>query len=558
MQFEKWSQRMAKHGQHPEMSVDASSELERAHIDLPRARLCDDHEAFSLQARLTIYTSTLRMTDSSPPKALLLPEILKKIFELLEDGCNALNARVCKDWSDEALSVIWDDVDAKNLFSLLAPLGVDSPIGFTRELEEEDWDVFERYSPKVHILRFTGQYDISLFKDLGHGRRRLELLPNLCELRSPPPTPLLAGPSVQKLVLRDFNEQLVIAWLAIISRRMCHIKALSIERGINPPSDQLISTLMSTLRNMEASQALEVPMSHINDDTFHVFASLPNLRSLRASDMYTVRQKHITPQSLTFNWFPSHPFPSLVELRVEMDFPAATILLPQLDACRTLRYLGVFSWCDESPTNCSSFLEAIQKACPALQRLELARTTIRGTIQFATLDGLRGFQNLTTLTLHGFIPGPDHALELPPLLGALVGLESLTLCYPFDSPSLAHPPSSLATIASVLRNLRWLCIRIDTQSAMPAAKFPAPFLKLRKLQLGASEVSEPAEVAMYLSRLLPPSCDLGVPIRLVGEKKAKWDIVKTWVPILVQARVEARLKGRIESERALALASATE
>lgn len=65
---------------------------------------------------------------------------------------------------------------------------------------------------------------------------------------------------------------------------------------------------------------------------------------------------------------------------------------------------------------------------------------------------------------------------------------------------------------------------------------------------------------MYLSRLLPPSCDLGVPICLVGEREKRWDIVKTWVPILVQARVEARLEGQMELERALALAlaSATE
>ncbi|KAF9493464.1 hypothetical protein BDN71DRAFT_1096389 [Pleurotus eryngii] len=78
------------------------------------------------------------MADSPTPKTLLLPEILKKIFGLSGEGCNALNAHVCKDCSDEALSVIWHDVDAKKLFSLLSPLGTVLHIGFTRELEEED------------------------------------------------------------------------------------------------------------------------------------------------------------------------------------------------------------------------------------------------------------------------------------------------------------------------------------------------------------------------------------------------------------------------------------
>ncbi|KAJ8694639.1 hypothetical protein PTI98_007297 [Pleurotus ostreatus] len=498
------------------------------------------------------------MTDSPTPKTILLPEILKKIFGLLGDGCNALNARVCKDWSDEALNAIWHDVDAKNLFSLLAPLGTDPPIGFTRELEEEDWDRFERYSFKVHILRFSGQYHISLFKDLGHGRRRLNLLPNLQTLHGPPPTPLLAYPSVQNLLLEGCNEPQVIAWLSIISRRMCHLEGFGIEGGI-PPSDQLLSTLVSTLRKMLALKELKMPMSYINDNTFHAFASLPNLRSLHASDLYQIftasGSEHLSPRSLTSGAFPSHPFPSLVALGVELNFSTASIVIPRLNVSRTLRALRIRSWCNESSNACSSLFKVIQKACPGLEHLEIARTDIGGTIRFSTLDGIQCFQNLTSLILCNFIPGPNHTFALRPLLDALAGLESLTLCDAFPSPNFVHHPSSLATIASVLKNLKTLSIKINAGSAMPVSKFPVPFLKLQKLHLGASSISRPTEVAMYLSRLLPPGCKLEVPVFL---ERTKWSIVQTWVPLLVQARVEARLKARMETERALGPAFATE
>ena len=45
------------------------------------------------------------------------------IFSFLESSTNAVNARVCKRWSEIALDLLWRDVeDLQRLFGTLVPL----------------------------------------------------------------------------------------------------------------------------------------------------------------------------------------------------------------------------------------------------------------------------------------------------------------------------------------------------------------------------------------------------------------------------------------------------
>lgn len=56
-------------------------------------------------------------------RVLAMPELLSMIFQFLDQGSNAANARVNKQWSDLALDVLWKEVhDLHRLFGLLAPL----------------------------------------------------------------------------------------------------------------------------------------------------------------------------------------------------------------------------------------------------------------------------------------------------------------------------------------------------------------------------------------------------------------------------------------------------
>lgn len=53
-----------------------------------------------------------------------LPDLLQRIFGFLDLASNSANARVCQQWSDLALDMLWKNVDNPYvLFKILAPLG---------------------------------------------------------------------------------------------------------------------------------------------------------------------------------------------------------------------------------------------------------------------------------------------------------------------------------------------------------------------------------------------------------------------------------------------------
>jgi hypothetical protein len=55
-------------------------------------------------------------------RALLIPELLNNILSLMDRDESAVNARVCKQWSDIALDLIWREVvGLARLLELLKP-----------------------------------------------------------------------------------------------------------------------------------------------------------------------------------------------------------------------------------------------------------------------------------------------------------------------------------------------------------------------------------------------------------------------------------------------------
>lgn len=64
------------------------------------------------------------MTITLPSARVLgIPELLAHIFSLSTRQANAVHARVCKEWSDAALDVLWRKVtNVAHLMRLLSPL----------------------------------------------------------------------------------------------------------------------------------------------------------------------------------------------------------------------------------------------------------------------------------------------------------------------------------------------------------------------------------------------------------------------------------------------------
>lgn len=56
-------------------------------------------------------------------RVLRIPELLQTVFNILDLPSNTVNARVCKQWSDIALDILWREIDDLYfLFTILAPL----------------------------------------------------------------------------------------------------------------------------------------------------------------------------------------------------------------------------------------------------------------------------------------------------------------------------------------------------------------------------------------------------------------------------------------------------
>ncbi|KDQ55222.1 hypothetical protein JAAARDRAFT_344817 [Jaapia argillacea MUCL 33604] len=89
------------------------------------------------------------------------------VLELLENTVKhsddfpilAASARVCKDWSELALNVLWRHItNLYDLFSLLAPIrkeAQETRYEFVRELSPEDWVNFDRYASRVRALFYV-------------------------------------------------------------------------------------------------------------------------------------------------------------------------------------------------------------------------------------------------------------------------------------------------------------------------------------------------------------------------------------------------------------------
>ncbi|KAJ8694631.1 hypothetical protein PTI98_007289 [Pleurotus ostreatus] len=291
---------------------------------------------------------------SKTSQALSIPELLRRIFELSTDHSNRSNALVCKGWCEEALSVVWSDVYARQLFGLLAPMRLeDSEWCFSRDLEEGDWDRFERYSWRVRSLRFATfsvQYlDVcpplkfrqSVFNEIALGRRRVDFLPNLVAVYAPPSNtsvfPLFAHASVRILEIHlEFGGRNV----GLLSSRMRNIERFTCVI----PHDSSWSGISSALKHLKSLKELTISSGCLDLDTFHTLAWLLELRSITTSKMSSETSATIKGSKV----FPPSPFPSLKEFDVHLDFPTAIEWLPIAGHSRSLRSLKIRArkgWC---------------------------------------------------------------------------------------------------------------------------------------------------------------------------------------------------------------------
>ncbi|KAL4257228.1 hypothetical protein AB1N83_012883 [Pleurotus pulmonarius] len=501
-------------------------------------------------------TFAARMEDVSgdepeTPQVLIIPELLRRIFEFSSHESNISYARVCKNWSEEALSVLWSSVEAYPLFALLAPMtqGFGSEWSFSRDVEEVDWERFERYSWRVKSLQFNTQFSASVFHAVAVGRRRLDFLPNLEAVYNPPPNlnlfPLFAHASVKTLEVHPgFDAKN----MGLLPSRMPHIECLTcLTRGAS-----LGSIIPSALQQLQSLIHLTISDECLNVDLFHALAALPNLCSISTR---TSSQNNNIPlfgfgtppppsgapggraESVASKVFPLDPFPSLKELDVQLRFTTAIEWIQIASRSGSLRILKIHSPHKESAADYMQLTSHIGLLCMRLENLELSRRASAGCISAEASCGIESLTGLKSLTLRAFDARSDSQIER--MLEPLSALETMSI----TGGQIKTPLHQIALIAHHCGKLHTLELDVDTWK-MPSAALPDSFFlrHLRQLHVGAANISQTQAtfVATFLSRVLPLSCTIEFDSSLPPDVSDTWGEVQKWVPVLIKIRLEER------------------
>ncbi|KDQ27154.1 hypothetical protein PLEOSDRAFT_1106042 [Pleurotus ostreatus PC15] len=476
------------------------------------------------------------MYAGKTPQALSIPELLRRVFELSTDHSNRSNALVCKGWCEEALSVVWSDVHARRLFGLLTPMRLeDFEWCFSRDLEEGDWDRFERYSWRVRSLRFATcpplKFRQSVFNEIALGRRRVDFLPNLVAVYAPPSNtsvfPLFAHASVRILEIHlEFGGRNV----GLLSSRMRNIERFTCVI----PHDSSWSGISSALKHLRSLKELTISSGCLDLDTFHTLAWLPELRSIKTSKMSSETSATIKGSKV----FPPSPFPSLKELDVHLDFPTAIEWLPIAGHSRSLRSLKIQSSSEESGADYLHLTNLVGTLCTGLESLELARAGVGSSANAVPPEKRCGVETLTKLkSLRLGVFDARSFLELERMLEPLAMLETLSITGGYHKTPLYH----LAVIARHCKKLNHLSLDIDT-TPRPVKTSPDPFDAIQTLHVGSAPMLdwELVHVGHFLSRVLPLRCTITYASSLPPEELNRWAEVKKWVPVLIHSRLEGK------------------
>ncbi|KAF4570188.1 hypothetical protein AB1N83_014401 [Pleurotus pulmonarius] len=466
------------------------------------------------------------------PTMLHTPELLQRVFELSTDDDNANNASVCRAWNAEATRIIWHDVSAGRLFSLLAPLMLEESditdhYVFSRAIGEDDWDRFDRYAGKVRSLRFTATYSPAVLNEIALGRRRLDFLPNLVTVYNAPATPLLAYPGIKGLVFNSgmLSTNDAACWFTLVEHRMHDIELLHIEDQLYR-TDLGIMACTSALQRTTFLKTLVVPAGYLTDSTIPILASMPHLQNLRAEWRFQGQIKgSFTAHALSA--LPTTPFPSLQEFGAYVCFHTLTAYMAAIESFGRLRVLKISSDTDEALESYSSLFSAIALHAPLLEVLELS------TVPW---------------TQSAITPDPCDTVEsnrrLGDMLRSLTCLRSLSLhCFGADNSSpLCHLPlfaRNSTTLQSLHLDFDWT-LTPESESELVIA--PCTFPALRELHFGqeSDPLEEPTDVANFLSRILPPECAVYTHTTLGDLDSSRFWSVEEWLPVLIKARMEER------------------
>ncbi|KAL4255296.1 hypothetical protein AB1N83_013635 [Pleurotus pulmonarius] len=484
-------------------------------------------------------------TTTSPVQhALAIRELLSRIFLYSTTASNAVNARVCKLWSNEALSVNWYNIDAGALLNLLEPEALDLwSFGVSNA---EAWARFDEYAWRVRVLSFRPNDDFPYVVFDQALNMKFEcngpLVPNLSALSIDFESDMIhhiialfGHSSVRSLTLepyifddfRECSEPLETA-LSIFKTALINMPSLRsfgvFEYDEVEESFIAVQAFASIIGGFHQLEEVQIPAFWLTDPVVDSLASLPCLRSLeiRLSDTPSLAQFSTIPAMI------NNYFPSLERIHIDTDDVNQAIRWfahPRFP--RTLTSLVVYlHQPDDNRTTdgCVHLLEVIGSHLRHLRTLYLEESSydFGAPYSFETMRPLLLLSDLRHISL---IMVNDIIIcqnELVGVFKALPFLESFDI-----SNSTPVDVSCLAEIAPIARQLEVLDLNWCTPPhAVTLPRVHLPFAQLKSISGDLRFDLPPIAVAEFFEDVLLPECNVPKTWGLVYDVRAAFARVR--------------------------------
>ncbi|KAG8910968.1 hypothetical protein FRC01_006018 [Tulasnella sp. 417] len=429
---------------------------------------------------------------SSAPSPLNIPELLRKIIEILpvKDAVSA--ARVCRAWKEPALDRIWHSINSLvPLLRLIGRMvrGRDGAWTFRHDIKDADWSRYEAYAPRireVHIQDFDRKMRISTqCRD-----NILDYLPPHLSLPCPVSVSLLAtAPAAETLMVLPLISQSL--------RRLTVLQVTFVLVGAAPGFRELMETIMEAVMNA-AAQLDEPCLEELK------------LRSVFGEAAFTE----------AFNACLVKHSTRLTTLMAKFPFNAqvwATVFsLPALQALdiAPLKFIELAT-SEEIVPMIQPLVENLLQLKSLELDLPLSEETSQSNSPYSQIiHDLMGLRNLETLILHITLPLSLTESEVQEMGESWPKMRILQFDHESNWTGIhglrfrVAPQSDLSLLPSFLRGLPCLedlCVPFVCDKPLTAPPEGFPESPLRTLDVGACPKPKlsPEEMTAYLAFVLP-------------------------------------------------------
>lgn len=404
-----------------------------------------------------------------------------------------------------------------------------------------------------------------------------KFLPNLQRLQLNPSTLDRAGillhPTITSLhiVWLQSDSHFVSPLLSSLHTTTPRLEELFLnDGGSRAPDVSVERILAAAVQKLPSLNLLYLPTWWPTSAIFRAAATCPRLSELYVSwapfntgEVDISNFEHLFSTSL-----PPGGFPSLSVFDAPMPFPRAVRIISQQGCFDIISRLAIESPHIEGRREYGALLDTLSNCCPNLEDLSLdvghlQRQTTEG-VTFNELSPIMRFKGLEALNLQHTMPFQLVAEEVVTMVRALPKLTYITLnsSPDFESATTLNV-SVLASLYKLRPNIDMLGLYLDASAEripppasddeyVPASLRPVGSPDSVEVNLSVSYLTAPIPLAMYLSRVLPPSWYLEISPRRNdegGRILENWQQVKQLIPAFRRVREEAYELGVRRGER---------